>query len=90
MIAKIEGKLVTDLNGKEDNSSEADLAFAMMPSKGLVTLLQMDGTVSKDELLKLLDMAVELNIIEKKGAWFSYKNQKTHYIWDKFVADPRF
>lgn len=56
-VGKIDGKLVVDLNGIEDNNSEADLAFAMMPSKDKITLLQMDGRVTKDELFKLLDLA---------------------------------
>lgn len=56
-VGKIDGQLITDLNGLEDNNSDADLAIAMMVSKNAVTLLQMDGRVTKDELFRLLDMA---------------------------------
>lgn len=56
-VGKIDGVLILDLNGIEDNNSEADVAVAMMPNKNLVTLLQMDGVLSKDELMKLLDLA---------------------------------
>jgi len=56
-VGKIDNKLIVDLNGIEDNNSEADVAFAMMPSKDKVTLLQMDGRVTKEELFKLLDLA---------------------------------
>ena len=58
-VGKIDGKLVSDLNGIEDNNSDADVAVAMLPSKGIITLLQMDGRVTKDELFKLLDKAEE-------------------------------
>lgn len=56
-VGKIDGTLVVDLNGIEDNNSEADVAFAMMPTKGKITLLQMDGLLTRDELMKLLKMA---------------------------------
>jgi len=76
-VGKIDGKLIVDLCGKEDNSSEADLAFAMMPSKEYVTLLQMDGTVSNEELIELLDMAVNnckrIYEIQKKVLKEKYK-----------------
>ncbi len=58
-VGKIDGTLISDLSGKEDNNSEADVAFAMMPGKGKVTLLQMDGILSKDEFMKLFEMARE-------------------------------
>lgn len=53
---KIDGKLVLDLNGVEDNFGEADLGFAMIPAKNVVTLLQMDGALDKEEILTLLKM----------------------------------
>ena len=56
-VGKINGTLVVDLNGEEDVNSESDVAFAIMPNKNLVTLLQMDGLLTKDELMHLLDLA---------------------------------
>jgi len=56
-VGKVDGELVVDLNGEEDMHGEADLGFAMVPSKNLVTLLQMDGVLTKEELVKLLGMA---------------------------------
>lgn len=58
-VGKIDGQLIADLNGIEDNNSEADVAVAMMPTKDRVTLLQMDGALTKDELFTLLQMARE-------------------------------
>ncbi|MGC8812784.1 MAG: exosome complex exonuclease Rrp41 [Candidatus Aenigmatarchaeota archaeon] len=56
-VGKIDGTLILDLNGDEDKNSEADLAFAMMPTKNKVTLLQMDGNLTKEEIGKLLETA---------------------------------
>lgn len=52
---KIDGKLAIDINGKEDNYGEADVAFAMLPTKREIVLLQMDGELTKDEFLTLLN-----------------------------------
>jgi exosome complex component RRP41 len=59
-VGKVGDTLIVDLNGKEDNYSEADMAVAMMPSKGLITLLQMDGRLTKEEILQLLKKAEEV------------------------------
>lgn len=56
---KIDGTLIADLNGKEDNNSESDMAVAILPSKERVSLLQMDGNLTKDEFEKLLKLAKE-------------------------------
>lgn len=77
-IGKIDDKLVIDLNGLEDNNSEADIAFAMMPSKDKVTLLQMDGRLTKEELFKALDIAKEnckkIYEMQKSALKESYKS----------------
>lgn len=56
-VGKIDNKLVVDLNGEEDNNSEADIAFAILSGKDEVTLLQMDGILTKEELVELLNLA---------------------------------
>lgn len=53
---KIENTLILDLSGIEDQNSESDMAFAMMPSKRKITLLQMDGLLTKEEIKKLMKM----------------------------------
>ena len=78
-VGKIEGTLILDLNGKEDNNSEADLAFAMMPNKEVITLLQMDGALNKEEVLKLLQVAKgackQIYELQKKTLKDSYKGE---------------
>ncbi len=56
-VGKVDGTLVADLNAKEDNFGEADMGFAMVPDTGEVTLLQMDGALTKEEISALLKMA---------------------------------
>jgi len=56
-VGKIDDTLIVDLNGKEDNNSEADIAFAILPNKDEVGLLQMDGILTKEELIELLNLA---------------------------------
>lgn len=57
-VGKIEGQLVLDLMKDEDNYGEADMPVAMTP-RGEITLLQMDGHLTKDEFKKALEMAKE-------------------------------
>lgn len=58
-VGKIDGTLIVDLNGKEDNNSESDMAVAIIPSKEKITLLQMDGNLTEEEIKKLLEIAEE-------------------------------
>jgi exosome complex component RRP41 len=58
-VGKIDGTLVVDLTGKEDNNSESDVAFALLPSKEKISLLQMDGILTKEELSSLMKLATD-------------------------------
>jgi exosome complex component RRP41 len=55
---KVEGHLVLDLNGIEDNLGEADLPLALMPNLNAVTLLQMDGLLTVDEFEQAVNLAI--------------------------------
>jgi exosome complex component RRP41 len=51
-----EGKILTDINGYEDMDMGAtDIPIAMLSRTGEISLLQMDGEISKAELVKVLD-----------------------------------
>lgn len=56
---KADGNVILDLSEDEDKEGEADLPIAMMPRSGEMTLLQMDGHLTPDELDKALDLAIE-------------------------------
>ena len=57
-VGKVEDKLIVDLTYEEDSYPEGvDMPVAMSTRTGEVTLLQMDGKLTKEEVKKLLDMA---------------------------------
>ena len=80
-VGRVDDKLVVDLDKEEEDHHEgrgvADIAVCMMPRSGKVSLLQMDGTVSKDELNKVLEMAKEackkIYEVQKKALMEKYK-----------------
>lgn len=56
---KIDNEIVIDLFQDEDNFGQADMPIAIMPRTGEITLLQMDGKMSYDEVKKALDMCIK-------------------------------
>ena len=53
---KVDGEIVLDPMKTEDNFGEADVPIAMTPG-GEITLLQMDGRLSRDEFRRALELA---------------------------------
>lgn len=70
-VGKVGDKIVLDLNKEEEDYEEGatDIPVAITPRNGEVSLLQLDGEVSKDDLVQALKMA-------KKGCEEIYKIQK--------------
>ncbi|MDI3474654.1 MAG: exosome complex component [Thermococcaceae archaeon] len=66
---KVDGEIVLDPNKEEDNYGEADVPVAIMPIKNDITLLQMDGYLTKDEFLEAVRLAI-------KGAKAVYQKQR--------------
>jgi len=66
---KISGEIVLDLCKEEDNFGESDLPIAMVPRTGGISLLQMDGLMTVEELEKALNLA-------KKGCKIVYEKQR--------------
>jgi exosome complex component RRP41 len=61
-VGKVEDKLMVDLDYEEEAwgghaGTVADIPIAMVPSTGEITLLQMDGKITKDELLKAIEQS---------------------------------
>ena len=56
---KVDGILVLDLTDVEDKHGEADVPFAMMPGLDRVTLFQMDGVLTPDELEECVKLAID-------------------------------
>lgn len=66
---KIEDTIVLDLNKEEDNYGSADVPVAIMPIKNDITLLQMDGYLTKEEFMEAVRLAI-------KGAKAVYQKQR--------------
>ena len=73
---KAGGKLMVDLMDTEDKVGEADVPVAFMPNLNAITLLQMDGNVSVDELENTINMALDgckqLYILQKEALKSKY------------------
>lgn len=71
-VGKVDDKLLIDLDYSEESYTEGavvDIPVAILPNSGKITLLQMDGEVRKEELIKLLEMG-------KKALMDIYEVQK--------------
>jgi len=68
-VGKIDGTYVVDLAGKEEDASDCDLPIAYMPNQNKITLLQMDGNISREDLKNLLELAKKacekINVAQK-------------------------
>lgn len=56
---KVQGQVVVDLMKEEDNFGECDLPMALIPKKGEIVLLQMDGKLSRDEFKDAYKLAFD-------------------------------
>ncbi len=60
-VGKVNEKIMVDLNYDEESEEGevADIPVAYMPKSDKITLLQMDGEITKDELIKALNLGKE-------------------------------
>ncbi len=56
-VGKIDGQIVLDVGGDEDQFGDVDVAFATIGNQDKIVLFQMDGIVTKEEFLKMIDLA---------------------------------
>jgi exosome complex component RRP41 len=56
---KIEGKVILDLSDIEDKKGEADLPVALLPKSNVISLIQMDGSLSDEEFKQALDLSTD-------------------------------
>lgn len=72
-VGKVSDKIVVDLNKEEEDHPDGatDMPVAMMPRTGKITLLQLDGSMTKDEIKQALEMAKkacqEINKVQIKA-----------------------
>jgi len=79
-VGRVDDKLVVDLDYKEESYEDgpvADIPVAMMPNHDKITLLQMDGLISKEQLKKAIEMGKkvckDIYEIQKKALKDKYK-----------------
>lgn len=79
-IGKVDDKVVVDMDYAEEAYEDgpvADVPLAIIPRTGEITLLQMDGEITKDELMKGIAMAKEscqqINEVQKAALKEKYK-----------------
>ncbi len=68
-MGKVDGKIILDVGGLEDNFGEVDMAIATIGKEDKIILLQMDGIITKEEFLKMIELG-------KKGCVEIYEKQK--------------
>ncbi len=67
-VGKVNGVLVLDVDEVEDSAGEADLPIAAAPDIGLITLFQLNGVLTREEIRAAVDMALKAieYIVEKE------------------------
>ncbi|MFH0928875.1 MAG: exosome complex exonuclease Rrp41 [Candidatus Aenigmatarchaeota archaeon] len=56
-VGKVDGQIALDLYGIEDNYGDVDMAVAMVGNEDKVVLLQMDGIITREEMVTMLKLA---------------------------------
>lgn len=56
---KANDTIVLDINDAEDKEGQADMPIAYLPNLNQVTLMQVDGVLSREEYKKCLDVALQ-------------------------------
>ncbi len=84
-VGRVDDKILVDLNYDEEayeHGPVADVPVAMMPRSGQITLLQMDGEITREELTRGLGMAKiackQIYEIQKKALKEKYNNGGNH------------
>ena len=57
-VGKADGKLLVDLGDEEDKYGQGDVPMAIMPPTEEITLLQQDGSFTREELQEAMQMGI--------------------------------
>ena len=57
-VGKAEGKLIVDLGDEEDKYGQGDVPLAILPGTNELTLLQQDGSFTREELVEAMQMGI--------------------------------
>ncbi len=82
-FGKVGEHVILDLNKIEDNYSDADMPIAIGPRNGNILLLQMDGTLTKDDIKKGMAMVnragEKISKIQRDALKKSYESVSERY-----------
>jgi len=86
---KFEDKIGVDLFNPEDNYGQADVPLAIMPNSGQITLLQMDGDLTKAEFKQCLDFNFKacMEIYKKQIEDWLSDNEEAARLLEKTMAE---
>ncbi|MFO8015910.1 MAG: exosome complex exonuclease Rrp41 [Candidatus Woesearchaeota archaeon] len=83
-VGKVDDKVVVDLNYDEEAYADgpvADVPMALVPSTGEISLLQMDGEISRDDLINALESGkkklLEIYKVQQEALKNRYKTMVT-------------
>jgi len=79
-VGRADGTLLLDVAGLEDNYGDVDMAVATIAKDDKIVLLQVDGIITKQEFMTLLEMA-------KSGCAQIYDKAKAK-LYEKYAAAP--
>jgi exosome complex component RRP41 len=75
-VGKADGKLLVDLGDEEDKYGQGDVPMAIIPQTEEITLLQQDGSFTKEELVEAMQMGINsckyLHELQKEALKRSY------------------
>jgi exosome complex component RRP41 len=57
-VGKADGQLLVDLGDEEDKYGQGDVPMAIIPQTEEITLLQQDGSFTREELLEAMQMGI--------------------------------
>lgn len=82
-VGKTGEHLILDLNKAEDNYSDADMPVAIGPRNDSILLLQMDGTLTKEEVMRGMSMIKKagqtITKLQKEALRAPYENIMEKY-----------
>jgi exosome complex component RRP41 len=80
---RIDDQIVLDLDMIEDNYSDADMPIAVSPRNGQILLMQMDGSLTKEQFQEAVDSVLEagktINKIQREALLEVYKKEEQKY-----------
>ncbi|MHA1770855.1 MAG: exosome complex exonuclease Rrp41 [Candidatus Thorarchaeota archaeon] len=85
-VGKADGHLIVDLGDMEDKYGQGDVPMAVLPSTDEITLLQQDGSFTKEELVEAMQMGINackyLHELQKEALKRAYQKRTPEIALD--------